>query len=73
VVIAVFVVVNLFIAVVLNNLENAKDEEKAEVDATPSASRLAGAHRTNEKRPRTAGKYAAQFKSGGNQGHAPRS
>jgi voltage-gated sodium channel len=42
VVIAVFVVVNLFVAVVLNNLENAKDEEKAEVDAThPQADLLA--------------------------------
>jgi voltage-gated sodium channel len=42
VVIAVFVVVNLFIAVVLNNLENAKDEEKAEVDAMhPQADLLA--------------------------------
>ncbi len=32
VVVAVFVVINLFIAVVLNNLERAKDEEQAEAD-----------------------------------------
>jgi voltage-gated sodium channel len=50
VVIAVFVVVNLFIAVVLNNWKTPKTK-RSRSRCQPSASRLAGAHRTDEKRP----------------------
>ena len=44
VVLAVFVVINLFIAIVINNLEAAKRDERraADVEAPPLAARLAG-------------------------------
>ena len=44
VVLAVFVVINLFIAIVINNLEAAKRDERraADVEAPPLSARLAG-------------------------------